>query len=88
MSGKISMIINYTKLTYQMTSSYQRYKRRVEAMPRKLYCQECRGSGEHFEDRIAEHDLMSSCGWCQGTGLLTPWMRGQWLKEKRNDKLR
>lgn len=78
-------LINYAKFTYQTTASYQRYKRRVEAMPRKLYCQECRGSGELFEDRIDEYTLTGPCGWCQGTGLLTPWLRGQWLKGKRNE---
>ena len=77
---------NYTKMDYAYTQHVRRYRRRVEAQPRKIVCQECRGCGELFEDRILGHDLTITCGVCCGTGLLTPWMRGQWLKWKRQEK--
>lgn len=80
--------INYVKLDSDRMRHHQRYRRRVENQQRKLVCQECGGSGEWKEVVIEEtgEGPMYNCGICEGTGLLTPHLRGLWLKWKREEK--
>lgn len=61
-----------------------RYKRFVAAMPTKLVCQECRGAGGET-DVVLDFGQgpFVSCGFCEGTGYVTPWMRGRWLRWKK-----
>ena len=81
------IVINYAKYRWIQHYHYQRYKRRVESMERKLFCQECGGAGG-WTDRILEDGTgpWEPCGWCCGTGLLTPWLRGLWLRERRKGR--
>jgi hypothetical protein len=73
----------YAQLDWQHRHHHIRHKRYVESMPKKLPCQECGGSGDLLEDRICGHNLYVDCGWCEGIGYVTPWLRGQWLRYKR-----
>jgi len=82
---------NYAKHDYLAREHHRRYARRVEAMPRKLVCQECGGSGQVWYDcvwagGIIDYALAASCSMCNGTGLLTPHDRGWWLRWKREEK--
>lgn len=76
----------YRQLDYQREKHHRRYKEFVNRMPRQLTCQECGGSGSVVIDRIDWYDIYGSCGWCEGTGLLTPWYRGQWLRIKKEER--
>jgi len=80
------MEYNYAKADYKWRSHIKRYKKYVENMPKKLICQECGGSGKVIDDYVEWYPIYLHCGWCNGTGLLTPWLRGQWLKYKREEK--
>jgi DnaJ-class molecular chaperone len=52
--------------------------------PKPLLCQECRGYGRICEETILGHNRMEVCGWCAGTGEITPELRGVWLSEQRD----
>ena len=60
-----------------------------------LLCQECSGSGEYIEDAIDFGDdwcgpimqyIYATCGWCNGTGKVTPEIRGEWLRWRKSIK--
>ena len=53
---------------------------------KRLGCQDCGGRGDVFHDRIDEYTIYNPCGWCDGTGEMTPEMRGAWLRCKRDDR--
>lgn len=86
---------DYNRLDYYSREHYQRRKRFVESMKKKLHCMECGGSGSYVEDSIdfgddcygsMMFDIEGTCGWCDGTGLMTPYERGTWLRFKREEK--
>ena len=80
-------VIDYARLNYQWRAHHARFKRRVEAMPRKLICQDCRGEGGYTESIMEDGSGPSyDCGWCEGTGLVTPWRRAEWLRFRREEK--
>jgi len=81
-----SLTLNYyAKIKEYSRRQHIRYKRFVEA--KGLTCQECGGMGGEHEDILQWFDgPWVDCGWCQGTGKVTPWLRGQWLKYKREKK--
>lgn len=71
----------------KMDSDFQRHHARFNryATAGGLVCQECSGSGGYFDYyRIEPPD---ECGWCEGTGFTTRWLRGAWLRMKRDEKL-
>ena len=77
--------VNYAKLDWKATQHGLRYKKRVEAMSRKLVCQECRGLSGYIE--IIDSELGGPwypCGWCRGTGFVTPYDRGLWLRYRKH----
>ena len=77
--------IDYAKLGWRWQRQRQRFARRVEADG--LTCQDCGGAGGEREPILDDGSgPWEECGWCQGTGLVTPWLRGQWLKYKRMEK--
>jgi DnaJ-class molecular chaperone len=80
------MSVDYAKLDYRYITHHHRYSKRVESMPRKLVCQECRGAGG-FNEPILDDGTgpWEPCGWCEGTGFVTPWLRGMWLRYQRRD---
>lgn len=70
----------YVRSDFARAEHHARYKRHVEAMPRKLQCQDCGGMGEHGRSGYEPPDV---CDWCEGTGLVTPHRRGEWLRYRR-----
>lgn len=57
------------------------------AKPIKLVCQECHGAGSYIEPCLDYGEGPSfNCGWCNGTGFVTPYLRGLWLRYKRKEK--
>lgn len=76
--------MNYAKLNSDLARHHQRFKRRVEQAG--LLCQECGGSGGEVEPVLDYGEgPWIECGWCEGTGYVTPWLRGQWLKMRREE---
>lgn len=55
-------------------------------------CQECRGEGGKTESILEDGSgPWEVCGWCEGTGLVTKWTAGEWLrmmKQAKTDRLR
>jgi len=77
--------MNYTRFDWYRTAHHKRFEKRVEKS--KLVCQECRGSGGYIEPVLDYGEGPSiSCGLCEGTGKLTPYLRGLWLKWKREER--
>lgn len=77
-------LIDYAKLDWVGRQHHLRYVRRVMSQVPKLICQECRGAGGWTEPVLDYgQGPFEGCGWCGGTGYITPWLRGQWLKFKR-----
>ncbi len=86
-------IQDWSEFDYARSSCYaqrsrKRYRRHVENMPVKLFCQECSGEGG-FTEVILDDGTgpWFTCGWCEGTGFLTPHGRGTWLSIKRQEKM-
>lgn len=79
---------NRAKENYQWRFHHTRYKRHISNMPRKLVCQACGGAGGEVEPvtDYGEGPFMS-CGFCEGTGYVTRWMRGQWLRWKKSGEI-
>ncbi len=53
-----------------------------------LICQECRGSGKIVDDKVEFWEIAYDCGYCNGTGLISPKNRGIWLTHKKLAKHR
>jgi hypothetical protein len=66
----------------------ERYRCHLASIPRKYVCQDCRGRGGEIDVVLPEtgQGPWEECGWCEGTGYVTPWMRGHWLHWKRGEK--
>ena len=78
---------DYPRSDWYLGQSLRRRAKYVEAMPKKLICQDCGGSGGEIE--VVCDDGTGpwyDCGWCNGTGYMTPWERGMWLRMKREQK--
>ncbi len=75
-------IMNYVKYDFYRFRHHIRYKKHVET--NGLTCQECGGHGGYTESVLdyGEGPFFECC-FCEGTGLVTRWMRGQWLRWKR-----
>lgn len=76
--------VNYHKLDSDLRRHHERYKCFVEK--HGMLCQECGASGKYVEDRVDHIEIPGSCGFCEGTGKITPHMRGLWLRWKREEK--
>lgn len=77
----------YAQIDWQRRHHRERLKKFVEAMPKKLMCQECGGSGTEEIDRIDGYSIKGDCGWCEGIGNVTRHSRGLWLRCKRDGRL-
>jgi hypothetical protein len=76
---------NYAKLGYYWARHRERYRRFAEKF--KLHCMECGGGGGWTEPILDDGTgPYEECGWCCGTGLMTPKGRGQWLYYKKLEK--
>ena len=74
---------DYAKIRWLRQQHHRRFRSRVENQLPRLVCQECGGSGGHIEVLFDGQGPFEQCGLCEGTGLLTPWLRGLWLRWKR-----
>jgi len=73
---------DYPRLDYEYRQHHTRYRHFVEQ--RGLLCQECGGGGGHTEPILDDGTgPWEPCGFCEGTGYVTPHMRGWWLRWKR-----
>ena len=77
-------MIDYKKMDYQYQQHHERFRRRVEAG--QLLCQECGGSGQYVAEYFDYCARYEDCGFCEGTGKVTPWLRGLWLRFKRQGR--
>ena len=81
--------VNWMSLYAQLSQKYRRHHARFERYidDHGLSCQACGGAGNYIEDVIPEvGTVYGTCGFCEGTGLVTRWMRGQWLRWKKDEK--
>lgn len=75
----------YAKIHSDWRRHHLRFAARVERQ--KLVCQECGGSGGEVEPVLDYgQGPFVECGWCEGTGYVTPWLRGRWLRCKREER--
>ncbi len=51
-----------------------------------LTCQECLGYGYVTADVLFSVPVPATCRWCNGSGEVTPEVRGIWLREQRDRK--
>jgi hypothetical protein len=76
----------FAKIMWKEYYHHERFKKRVATS--KLICQEGGGIGGWNEYPAGPFmgALWMECGWCEGTGRVTPLLRGQWLKYKRQER--
>ena len=73
---------DYAKDHWVWRQHFERYKRYVSE--HGLWCQECRGAGGEVVPILDDGTGPTEyCGWCEGTGKVTRWIRGMWLRSKR-----
>lgn len=77
----------YARLDWRNARHHERFDRRVKQT--KITCQDCGGSGGEIEvvTDYGEGPWVD-CGWCEGTGYVTPWLRGAWMRMKKQEKKR
>ena len=80
--------VNYARIAYKQARHHERFVRRVEATDRKLICQDCSGRGGAINAIFMNQGPWEECGWCEGTGYVTPWIRSAWLRYRRQIKPR
>lgn len=79
-------MIDYAKWSYKMRAHHIRFARFVES--RKLTCMDCGGRGGETIPILDDGSgPFEECGWCQGTGYMTPHGRGEWLRLKKEEKV-
>jgi len=67
---------NYRRIDYVWRVHHERFKRFVKQ--HGLICQSCGGGGGEV-DVILDDGTgpWEECGWCEGTGKVTRWIRGE-----------
>lgn len=91
MSWQTREPFDYARWNYIRREHHRRFTAYVEA--HGLPCQSCGGMGGEtdviLDDGTGPWD---ECGWCEGTGKVTRWIRGAWLRwmaqERRARKTR
>lgn len=74
--------VDYARKDYKVRQHHVRYTRFVQM--KKLLCQDCcGGGGEVVPVTDCGEGPFEECGWCEGTGYVTPFIRGAWLRWKR-----
>ena len=74
----------YVRMDEYQRRHHVRYAARVAR--EGLTCQDCGGDGGHVE--VIDYYIggpWEQCDWCEGTGKVTRWLRGQWLRCKRQE---
>lgn len=73
---------DYAKHSWRFHQHAVRYAARAKRDG--LICQECGGSGGYVEPILDDGSgPFETCGYCLGGGFVTCWVRGQWLKDRR-----
>lgn len=76
--------LDYPRWREYLRRHHDRFARRVEGG--RLTCQACRGAGGRVEPVLDfGQGPWEDCGWCEGTGKVTPWLRGLWLQYRRQE---
>ena len=73
---------DYARINYVYRQHHRRFVAHVER--HGLLCQECGGRGSEYYTSYGEPP--EPCGWCETTGKVTRWLRGQWLHMRRAEK--
>lgn len=75
----------YAKLHSDWRRHHERFRRYVERL--KLTCQDCGGAGGEVEPICDDGSgPFNPCGWCEGTGYVTPRIRYEWLRWRAEEK--
>lgn len=77
---------DYPRMDWYRRQHHERFRRYVEQYG--LPCQACGASGDVAEDYVAGAAIYRDCGWCEGTGKVTRWTRGLWLRWKHKERQR
>jgi hypothetical protein len=77
---------NYPRMHYAWREHHARFVAHVEA--HGLPCQDCGTRGGYVEVVCEGQGPWYDCDWCEGTGLMTRWLRGLWLRFKRDEARR
>lgn len=77
-----------TSLYYKIEQHRRRYIKRVTETGDSMLCMECSGEGGCYDDayNYGYNGPWSECHWCFGTGYVTRWDRGLWLRLKKEEK--
>lgn len=79
--------VDYAKLWYYRRQHTSRLERYVRSLVKPLRCQECGGRGGWIEPVLEDGSgPYETCVFCEGIGLITPRMRGIWLRLQREAK--
>jgi hypothetical protein len=79
--------VDYAKLGWKWHHHRIRYERFVKSRKHQLPCLACRGAGGEYN--IIDPEIggpWEECGWCEGTGLMSPHRRGAYLTECKRAK--
>lgn len=69
---------DYPRLAYRQAAHHIRFVRYVAK--HGMACQNCSARGGEVDPVTDEgYGPWIECGWCEGTGKTTPWLRGVWL---------
>lgn len=76
---------DYAKASYRYRAHHLRFESRIANS--RLVCQECGGAGGRT-DPILDYGEgpWDECGFCEGTGKVTPYLRGLWLRYKQAER--
>jgi hypothetical protein len=75
---------DYRRWDYYTLQHHARYKAFVEW--HGILCQDCGGAGGSVEPVLDDGSgPWEACGWCEGTGKVTRWLRGEWLRMKLDE---
>jgi len=78
---------DYPRLYYVRRQHRARYQRYVAG--HGLLCQSCGGAGGETDVLLDDGTgPWEPCGWCEGTGKVTRWLRGLYLSYMRDEKRR
>ena len=73
---------DYWRDSYRYQAHNKRYLAYVET--HGLPCQACGGMGGDYYTAWSEPP--ETCSWCEGTGKVTRWLRGVYLRFMRDEK--
>lgn len=79
-------MIDYPRQSYYWRQHATRFQHFVEGL--KLTCMECGGRGGEVVSIYEGQGPFEQCGWCLGTGYMSPYGRNLWLRQKKMMKAR